>query len=121
MKYLVGGKLQLTNEINKLGLTNLACYLPLCIFQVSLIAFVFQFFILPSLAKPQLDGLVLFLVNPATHPRPRPHPIPTHPGKFIFQHFSVNVDQVSPQELEDDLNGLTNGRRPYFFRKWKTT
>ena len=32
--------------------------------------------------------LALFSVNPAT-PTPTPHP-----GKFIFQHFSVNVDQV---------------------------
>ena len=40
---------------------------------------------------------------------------PTRPGKFIFQHFSVNVDQVPLQEysqtnLEDDLNSLSNGR-----------
>jgi hypothetical protein len=64
---------------------------------------------LPSSAKPQLDGLVLFLVNPATHP--------THLGKFIFQHFSVNINQVSSQELEDDLNGMTNGRQPQFILK----
>jgi hypothetical protein len=54
---------------------------------------------------PQLDGLVLFLFNPATHPPTHPNP---HPGKFIFEHFSANVDQVSSQELEDDLNSLTN-------------
>ena len=64
--------------------------------------------LLPSSAKPQLDGLVLFSVNPATHP---------HPGKFISQHFSVNVDQVSSQELEDDLNRLANGRRLQFYGK----
>ena len=38
-------------------------------------------------------------------------------GKFISQHFSVNVDQVSSQELEDDLNRLANGRRPQFYGK----
>ena len=38
--------------------------------------------------------------------------ISTNPATFIFQHFSVNVDQVSSHELEDDLN---------FLAKWKTT
>jgi hypothetical protein len=80
--------------------------------------------ILPSSAKPQLDGLVLFSVNPATQPH-HPHP---PPGK---EHFSVNVDLVSSQELEDELNSLANGRPPQFyvkmednlnfFAKWKTT
>ena len=44
-----------------------------------------------------------------------------HPGKFIFQHFSVNVDQISSQEQEDDLNSLVNARQPQFFLNWKTT
>ena len=57
--------------------------------------------------------LALISLNPAPHP--------THPGKFIFQHFSVNVDQVSSHELEDDLTFLANGRRPQSFGKWKTT
>jgi hypothetical protein len=35
------------------------------------------------------------LIQPPTHPI---HP--PGPGKFISQHFSVNVDQVSSQELE---------------------
>ena len=51
--------------------------------------------------------LVLFSLNPATHP-PRP-------GKFIFKHLSVNVDQLCSQELEDDLKNMTNGRRPQLF------
>ena len=55
---------------------------------------------LPSSAKPQLGGLVLFSVNPATHP-----------------HTPMNFDQVSSQELEDDLNSLANGRRPQFYGK----
>ena len=43
----------------------------------------------------------------------------------------MNVDLVSSQELEDELNGLVNGRPPQFyvkmednlnfFAKWKTT
>ena len=40
--------------------------------------------ILPSSAKPQLDGLVLFSVNPATHPPPPP---PPPPGKVYFPTF----------------------------------
>jgi hypothetical protein len=59
--------------------------------------------------------LALFLLNPATTtPHHHPH---IRPGKFIFQHFSVNVDQVSLQELEDDLNSFSNGRRPQFLTK----
>ena len=57
--------------------------------------------------------LALFSINPAT---PTPHL-----GKFIFQHFSVNVEQVISLkieddlislEMEDDLNSFENGRRP---------
>mgnify|MGYP001406764270 CR=1 FL=1 len=40
--------------------------------------------------------LALISINPApTHP---PTPNSTHPGKFIFQHFSVNDGQVSLQK-----------------------
>jgi hypothetical protein len=38
-----------------------------------------------------------------------------HPGKFICQHFSVNVAQTSLQEQEEDLNYLINARHPHFF------
>ena len=38
-------------------------------------------FLLPSSAMPKLDGLVLFSVNPATHPPPPP------PGKGYFLTF----------------------------------
>ena len=65
--------------------------------------------------------LALFLLNPATPPTPTPS------GKFIFKHFSVNVDQVTLQEyIRTQI-----GRRPKYFRqmeddlnflgKWKTT
>ena len=89
-------------------------------------------------AQPQLQvklslkaELALISVKPAAHPCHPGHP-PTHPrhlrlGKLIFQHFSVNVDQVSFQEYS--RNPI--GRRPQFFRqmeddlnfldKWKTT
>jgi hypothetical protein len=67
-------------------------------------------------AQPQLQvkhslkaELALFSLNPAT---PTLHP---RPGKFIFQHLSVNVDHVSLQKLEDDPNTLANGRRPQLF------
>jgi hypothetical protein len=52
-------------------------------------------------------------------------PLP-HPGMFICQHFLMNVDQVSYQEFEDDLNlseieddlkFFENGRRPQFSSK----
>ena len=43
--------------------------------------------LLPSSAKPQLDGLVLFSVNPATH------------------------------KMEDELNFWQNGSRPQYFGK----
>ena len=73
-------------------------------------------------AQPQLQvklnlkaELVLFSIKPAPPP---PHH--SQPGKFISQQFSVNVDQVSSQELEDDLNLLANGRQPHIFGKWKT-
>ena len=46
--------------------------------------------------------LTLISISSATHT----------PGKFIFQHFSVNVDQVCSQELEDNLNFKVNGRQP---------
>ena len=73
----------------------------------------------PSSSLAGQAELALFLLNPAT-PTPRP-------GKFIFQHFSVNVDQVTLQEyIRTQI-----GRRPKYFRqmeddlhflgKWKTT
>ena len=70
-----------------------------------------------SIAKlsPQLQvklclkaELVLISANPATHPRP---------GKFIFQHFSVNLDQETLQEY----SRTQIGRRSQFLGKWKTT
>jgi hypothetical protein len=57
--------------------------------------------------------LAIFSLNPAT-PSPTLNRQP-RPGKFIFQHFSVNVDQVS------SLNFLGNGRQQQFFGKWKMT
>jgi hypothetical protein len=48
-------------------------------------------YILPSSAKPQLDGLVLFLVNPATHKT-----------TSIFW------------KMEDDLSCKIDGRQPQF-------
>jgi hypothetical protein len=60
--------------------------------------------------------LVLFSFNPATHPPPT-HPAPPRPGKFNFQLFSVNVDQVAIQEYIR----IQIGRRPELFGKWKTT
>ena len=76
--------------------------------------------LLPSSAQLQVKHslkaeLALISVNPATHPHPR------HPGKFIFQHFLMDVGQVRSYQLEDDLNFLEYGRRPQFLRKWKTT
>ena len=44
--------------------------------------------------------LALISVNPATHP-PTPHP---RPGKYIFQQFLVNVNQVT---LQEDTNWKT--------------
>jgi hypothetical protein len=55
--------------------------------------------------------LALFSLNPATHT----HPQPPHPGKFIFQHFSVKVDRVNLQEYS--WNQI--GRQPQFCGKWK--
>jgi hypothetical protein len=79
--------------------------------------------VLPSSAKPQLDGLVLFSVHQANHPHPHhPH---NHPGKFISKNFSLNVDQVSSGV--GDLNSLANGifdkmeDALNFWTKWKTT
>ena len=51
--------------------------------------------------------LALISANPAT---PRP-------GKFIFQHFSVNLDQETLQEY----SRTQIGRRPQLFGTWKTT
>ena len=51
--------------------------------------------------------LALFSLDPPTHPTQyvaeapvyvAESPHPTHPGKSIFQHFSVNDEQVSLQE-----------------------
>ena len=64
-------------------------------------------------AQPQLLSLkaelVLISINQA------------HPEKFSYQHFSMNNNQVSLHELEDNLILLVNGRRPQFWGKWKTT
>jgi hypothetical protein len=38
------------------------------------------------------------LIQPPSHPHHHPPTTtatPTHPGKFIFKHFSMDVDQVS--------------------------
>ena len=60
------------------------------------------------------DELALISANPATHP---------HMWKFIFQHFAVNIDQVSSGELEDGLHFwqmedniifFANGRQHHF-------
>jgi hypothetical protein len=75
--------------------------------------------------------LALISANPANHPPPH-HP--PRPGKFIFQHFLVDLDQETLQEysstqigrrpqlfgtiiweMEEDLNSLKNGRRHHFF------
>ena len=55
--------------------------------------------LLPSSAQASSQAkvraeLALISINPA----PNLPPPPTNPGKFIFQHFSVNDDQVSIQE-----------------------
>ena len=49
--------------------------------------------------------LALIFINPA--------PTTTHPEKFIFQHFSVNDDQVSL----DEWNRSLIWRRPQLFRQ----
>jgi hypothetical protein len=82
-------------------------------------------FILPSSAKPQLDGLVLFSVNPATHPPPTP----TRESLFsnISHWMLTNLAHKNWKttsivwKVEDDLNFFGNGRRPQFLPKWKTT
>ena len=58
--------------------------------------------------------LALVSTNPATHP---PNPLHPRPGKFIFQHLSVNLYQVTLQEY----SRTQIGRRPQLFGKWKTT
>ena len=40
---------------------------------------------------------------------------PNHPGEFISQHFSVNVNQVSSQDLEDDLKFVGNWKKTLFY------
>ena len=59
--------------------------------------------LLPSSAKPQLDGLVLFSVNPATHK--------------MEDELNFWQNGRRPQyfgKMEDDLNCKINGRRPQF-------
>jgi hypothetical protein len=58
---------------------------------------------LPSSAKPQLVGLILFS---ATHPH----------RESLFSDISQWME-VSLRELEDNLNSLVNGRRSPFFGK----
>ena len=42
------------------------------------------------------------------------HPTPTSTqlGKFIFEKFSLSVEQVTLNELENHLNSLMNERQP---------
>ena len=67
--------------------------------------------------------LALFsLIRTYFHP-----PTPTRLWKFIFQHFSLNLDQITLEEYSRIQIGRrpqffsSNGRRPPFFGKWKTT
>jgi hypothetical protein len=63
-------------------------------------------------------ALLSLLNSPPTRPpvHPPAHP-PTHPVKVSKQLSTA----ASKLDLEDNLNHLMNGRRPYFFHKWKTT